>query len=117
MCVVRVLKKKRSKTKNLDSVLGDSISKWFLFNSYCFLKKRKKLRTESFVFLCLFSKHAQHTSDIRWQNTIHRTLIFIYKIHRPVEGTLYQNGFGGGGGKARFNVATPTYATVTCTVG
>ena len=24
-------------------------------------------------------------------------------------------GSGGGGGKARFNVATPTYATVTCT--
>ena len=32
-----------------------------------------------------------------------------------IEGGLYFMHMSGGGGKARFNVATPTNATVTCT--
>ena len=42
-----------------------------------FSKKRKQHRSEIFVLLCFFSKHAQRTTDIRWRNTIRRTLIFI----------------------------------------
>ena len=56
---------------------GHSISKWLILNSCCFLKKRKQHRIEVLVLLCFFSKHAQCTTDIRWRNTIHRTLIFI----------------------------------------
>ena len=33
----------------------------------------------------------------------------------PTEGGIYFLTYLQGGGKARFNVATPTYATVTCT--
>ena len=47
------------------------------FKLVLFSKKRKQHRIEILVLLCLFSKHAQRTTDIRWRNTIHRTLIFI----------------------------------------
>ena len=63
------------------------------FKPVLFFKKRKQHRIEIFVLLCFFSKHAQRTTDIRWWKIIHKTLIFIYKILWPTEGTLYQNGF------------------------
>ena len=47
------------------------------FKLVLFSKKRKQHRSEIFVLLCFFSKHAQRTTDIRWRNTIRRTLIFI----------------------------------------
>ena len=47
------------------------------FKLVLFSKKRKQHRIQIFVLLCFFSKYAQRTTDIRWLNTIHRTLIFI----------------------------------------
>ena len=55
---------------------GHSISKWLLLISTLFYKMQTA-QYLIFVLLCLYSKHAQRTSDIRWRNTIHRTLIFI----------------------------------------
>ena len=70
-----------------------SVSKWLLFNSCRFLNHEKQHRIENFVLLSFFAKHAQRTSDIKWRNTTHRTLISICKTHQPIKGTLYQNGF------------------------
>ena len=41
-------------------------------------------------------------------------MFYLHHFYNSV--ILFLNKYGGGGGgKARFNVATPTYATVTCT--
>ena len=46
----------------------------------------------------------------------------MFDIHDPIKTQQLRHYYGkshlrggGGGGKARLNVATPTYATVTCT--
>ena len=55
---------------------GHSISKRLLLISAVFYKMQTA-QNLNFVLLCLFSKHTQRTSDIRWRKTIHKTLIFI----------------------------------------